>query len=80
MLKLSNVVKIIISREYEQLLKSMNWPFHARNATLSGPPTDDFKPKFQQLTRLLLESELPYVAVLFWIQVKIHDDYFYYFP
>ncbi|XP_065221188.1 RAD50-interacting protein 1 [Planococcus citri] len=45
--------------EYEQLLKSMNWPFVIRNKSLPSYPSEDLKSKFQQLTRFLLESELP---------------------
>lgn len=42
----------------------MNWPFVIRNKSLPSYPSDDLKPKFQLLTKLLLEVELPYPFLL----------------
>ncbi|KAK7603639.1 hypothetical protein V9T40_003638 [Parthenolecanium corni] len=49
--------KLIV--EYEQLLKVLNWPFVTRNKALPPLPQEDLKSKFQLLTKLLLETELP---------------------
>lgn len=53
-------MRLLIFREYEQLLKVLNWPFVTRNKALPPLPQEDLKPKFQLLTKLLLETELPY--------------------
>lgn len=54
---------MISFREYEQLLKVLNWPFVTRNKALPPLPPEDLKSKFQLLTKLLLEIELPYPSI-----------------